>query len=87
MITTYRLDSGLFRRSRHVERPDKPAIKIWGAAFADQGPLNAAHGAIHCIRRAEGCNRVSSKPDRVFCFCLVVTADLIAPLKDNFQST
>jgi hypothetical protein len=87
MITTYRLDPGLFKRSRHVERPDKPAIKIWGAAFASQGLLDAAHGAIHCIRRAEGRDPVSSKPDRVFCFCLVVAADLISPLEDNFQST
>jgi hypothetical protein len=30
--------------------PDKPAIKIWGAACVSQGPLCAAHGAIRPIR-------------------------------------
>jgi len=48
MVATCRLELGLFRRSRHVERPAKPAIKIWGAACVSQGPLYAAHG----IRRA-----------------------------------
>jgi hypothetical protein len=32
--------------------PDKPAIKIWGAACVSQGPLCAAHGAIRRIHRA-----------------------------------
>jgi hypothetical protein len=87
IMVAYRLELGLFRRLKHAERPDKPAIKIWGAAFASQGPLDAAHGAIHCIRRAEGRDPVSSKPDRVFCFCLLVAADLMSLLEDNFQST
>jgi hypothetical protein len=70
-----------------VERPAKPAIKIWGAACASQGPLDAGHGAIRRIRGTEGCDPVSFKPDRVFCLCLGMAAVLISSFEDYLQST
>ncbi|MGH6820663.1 MAG: hypothetical protein ACREDU_07365, partial [Methylocella sp.] len=70
-----------------ITRPAKLPTKIWGGACTSQKPLYAGHGAIRCIRRVEDCDSVSFKPDRVFCLCLVMAAELISLYEDSFQST
>ncbi|MGC2223944.1 MAG: hypothetical protein WA624_17150 [Methylocella sp.] len=62
MVATCRLELGLSGARDMSSAAGKPATKIWGAAFASQGPLDAADGAIHCIRRAEGAIRFRLNP-------------------------
>jgi hypothetical protein len=69
-----------------LSAPAKPTAKIWGAACASQGPLDAAHGAIHRLARQNEI-RFRSNKIALFCFCVGMAAELISLCEDYFQST
>jgi hypothetical protein len=62
----------------------KPAIKSWGAACANQGPLDATMLAF-AARQNEILFRLNKIA--LFCFCVGMTAELISSFEDYYQST
>lgn len=85
MVATGRLELGLFKRSRYVERlPTKPTMKIW-VACASQGPLDVAL-ARFVVSTARKSRSVSFNPI-AFCLGLGIAAEVNSFCEQSFQST